>query len=335
MIITRAPLRISFVGGGTDLPDFYRQYPGRTISVTIDKFTYVIINHIPHTKKVIVKYRDTELVDHPSQLKHNRVKHSLLDLGINRDIEIGSFADISSSAGLGSSSAFSTALLKGLYAFKGRNLNREETAKEACRLEIELLKEPIGKQDQYAASFGGFNIFQFNSDESVDVNPVYISHNDKIKWQNHLLLFFTGITRPAATIFAEQRSNIANNIAVLKEMSDSVFEFEKKLMARDYQGLGIMLNEAWQKKKKLASNISGDLLDQLYDTGIKAGAWGGKILGAGGGGCILFVAPPEMHDSVQKSIREFAVKNNMIGFEEIPVKFTECGTDIVYRANRY
>lgn len=335
MIITRAPLRISFVGGGTDLPDFYRQYPGRVISATIDKFTYVTINHIPHTKKIIVKYRDTEMVDHPSQLKHTRVKHVLLDLGINNDIEIGSFADIASSAGLGSSSAFSTALLKGLHAFKGRNLNREETAQRACRLEIELLKEPIGKQDQYAASFGGFNIFQFNPDESVNVNPVYISHNNKIEWQNHILLFFTGITRPAATILTEQRSNIANNIIVLKEMSDSVFEFEKKLMARDYEGLGNMLDEAWQKKKSLASNISGSILDQLYDAGIKAGVWGGKILGAGGGGCVLFAAPPERHGGIRKSIWEFAVKNNMIGFEEIPIKFTECGTDIVYRANRH
>lgn len=335
MIITRAPLRISFVGGGTDLSDFYRHYPGRVISVTIDKFTYVTINHIPHTKKVIVKYRDMEIVDHPSQLKHTRVKRALLDLDINRDIEIGSFADIASSVGLGSSSAFSTALLKGLHAFKGRNLNREEISKGACRLEIELLKEPIGKQDQYAASFGGFNIFQFNPDESVNVNPVYLSHNNKIEWQGHLLLFFTGITRSAATILIEQRSNIANNMTVLKKMSDSVFEFEKKLMARDYEGLGKMLDETWQRKKSLALNISGDILNQLYDVGIKAGGWGGKILGAGGGGCVLFVAPPERRESVRKSILEFAVKNNMIGFEEIPVKFTECGTDIVYRANRY
>lgn len=334
MIITRAPLRISFVGGGTDLADFYRQYPGRVISATIDKFTYVTINHIPHTKKIIVKYRDMETVDHPSELKHTRVKHALTDLGIDKDIEIGSFADISSNAGLGSSSAFSTALVKGLHSFKGKNLTREEAAKEACRLEIDLLKEPIGKQDQYAAAYGGFNIFQFNPNDTVDVKPVYISHDNKINWQNHLMLFFTGVTRAAGDILSQQKSNISNKMDTLKEMSDSVFEFENKLLAGDYKGLGDILDQAWRKKRSLASNISNSIFDQLYETGIKAGAWGGKILGAGGGGCMLFVASPEKQNEIRKAVLDFANQNKMIGFEEIAVKFTECGTDIVYRANR-
>lgn len=334
MIITRAPLRISFVGGGTDLSDFYRQYPGRVISATIDKFTYVTINHIPHTKKVIAKYRDMEVVDHPSELKHTRIKHALMDLSIHKDIEIGSFADISSNAGLGSSSAFSTALVKGLHSFKGKNLTREDTAKEACRLEIDLLKEPIGKQDQYAAAYGGFNIFQFNPDETVDVKPVYISHDNKINWQNHLMLFFTGVTRPAGSVLSEQRSNISNKMDTLKEMSDSVFEFEKKLIVGDYKGLGEILDQAWQKKRSLASAISNNIFDQLYETGIKAGAWGGKILGAGGGGCMLFVVSPEKQNDIREAVLNFAKQNKMIGFEEIAVKFTECGTDIVYRANR-
>lgn len=334
MLLVRAPLRISFVGGGTDLPDFYRQYPGRVISATIDKFIYLTINRIPHTKKVIIKYRDAESVDNVSELKHTRVKHALMDLGFEKDIEIGSFADVLSNSGLGSSSAFSVALLKGLNFLNGKNLSSEEAAKAACRLEIDLLGEPIGKQDQYAAAYGGFNIFQFNPDETVDVKPVYISHDNKINWQNHLMLFFTGVTRPAGIVLSEQRSNISNKMDTLKEMSDSVFEFEKRLAAGDYKGLGEMLDKAWQKKRSLASAISNNIFDQLYETGIKTGAWGGKILGAGGGGCMLFVASPDKQAGIRAAILDFAKKNVMTGFDEIPVKFTECGVDVVYRDNR-
>lgn len=334
MIIARAPLRISFVGGGTDLPDFYRQHPGRVISVAIDKFTYVTVNHIPHTKKVIVKYRDAEVVDHPSQLKHTRVKHALLDLGIHKDIEIASFADISSNAGLGSSSAFSAALVKGLHSLKGKNLSKDEIAREACRLEIDLLKEPIGKQDQYASAFGGFNVIQFNPDETVDVKPVYISHDNKMKWQNHLILFFTGVTRPASSVLKEQKANTSNKLDTLKEMAGSVSDFEKELLAGNYQALGEMLDHGWKKKKSLASNVSSGVFDGLYDNGLKAGAWGGKILGAGGGGCMMFVAAPEKQNDIRAAVTSFAKDNSMIGFEEIPVRFTECGTDIVYKANR-
>lgn len=334
MIIVRAPLRISFVGGGTDLPDFYRQYPGRVISATIDKFIYVVINHIPHTKKVIVKYRETEVVDSPFQLRHTRVKAALSDLGIEKDIEIGSFADISAKAGLGSSSSFSVALLKGLNAFKGKNLNKQEVAEAACRLEIELLKEPIGKQDQYAAAFGGFNIFQFNSDNSVDVKPVLLSYDRKKDLERHILLFFTGITRDASTVLSEQKNNIQNKFDVLKQMADSVFEFEKYLLEGDFESAGKMLDEGWQRKKSLASKISNEIFDALYKAGVESGAWGGKILGAGGGGCLLFMVPPQKRERVKEVVINLAKKQNLNDFEELPFKFTECGVDIVYRDDR-
>jgi len=334
MIIVRAPLRISFIGGGTDLPDFYTQYPGRVISTAINKFIYIIINHIPHTKKIIVKYRNIEVVDHPSQLEHTRVKGALLDLGIYRDIEIGSFSDISAKSGLGSSSTFSVALLKGLYGFLGKNLNKQEIAEAASRLEIEILKEPIGKQDQYAAAIGGFNIFQFNPDHSVDIKPVFLSHSVKNSLQNHLILFFTGVTRDAGSVLSEQKSNINNKLEILKQMADSVYEFEKYLLGGDFQSAGRMLDEAWKRKKSLATKISNNFFDSLYELGIKEGAYGGKILGAGGGGCMLFIVPPEKRESVKKAVIEMANKENLIGFEEVPFKFTECGVDIVYRDDR-
>ncbi len=334
MIITRAPLRISFVGGGTDLPDFYKQYPGRVISAAINKFIYITINHIPHTKKVMVKYKKTEVVDHPSQLEHTRVKSALLDSSIYRNIEIGSFADIPAKSGLGSSSTFSVALLKGLDAFLGKNLSRQEVAEAASRLEIDILKEPIGKQDQYAAAMGGLNVFQFNSDHSVDIAPVLLSHDAKKRLEDHLILFFTGTTRDAGKILNEQRNNISNKLETLKQMADSVYEFEKLLLKSDFETAGKMLDEAWKRKKSLASEISNNSFDSLYEEGVKLGAHGGKILGAGGGGCMLFIVPPEKRESVKKAVIEISNKENLIGFEEIPFKFTECGVDIVYRDDR-
>ena len=334
MIIVRAPLRISFVGGGTDLPDFYTQYPGRVISTAINKFTYITINHIPHTKKVIVKYNTTEVVDHPSQLEHTRVKGALLDLGIHKDIEIGSFSDISAKSGLGSSSTFSVALLKGLYSFLGKNLSNKEVAEVASRLEIEILKEPIGKQDQYAAATGGLNIFQFNPDHSVDIKPVLLSHGVKKSLQEHLILFFTGVTRDAGSVLIEQKNNINDRLEILKQMADSVYEFEKHLLEGNFQLAGKMLDEAWKRKKSLATKISNNTFDSLYESGIREGAYGGKILGAGGGGCMLFIVPPEKRESVKKAIIDVANKENLIGFEEVPFKVTECGVDIVYRDDR-
>ena len=334
MIISRAPLRISFVGGGTDLPDFYRQYPGRVISVAIDKFVYILVNRIPYTKKVIAKWRTTEVVNHASELEHTRIKHALLDSGIEKDIEIGSFADIPAKSGLGSSSSFSVALLKGLNALLGKNLSQQEVAEAACRLEIELLKEPIGKQDQYAAAFGGLNIIQFNPDDTVEVKPVFLPYNKKKAFQAHLLLFSTGITRSAGSVLSEQKLNIPDRIGTLKEMADLVFEFEKCLLASDFQSAGQILHQNWQRKKSLASKISNNLFDSFYEVGLNNGAWGGKTLGAGGGGCLLFIAPLEKQESIRKAMREFAEREKLNDFGEIPARFVECGADIVYRDSR-
>jgi len=334
MIIARAPLRISFVGGGTDLPDFYRQYPGRVFSVAIDKFTYVIANHIPHAKKIIVKYTQTEVVDNLDDLKHTRIREALRDLGIDKNIEIASFADISSKSGLGSSSTFSVALLKALNSYLGNSLSKQDIAEAASRLEIDILKEPIGKQDQYAAAFGGFNVFQFNSDESVDVKPVNILHKTKNDFQKHLILFFTGTTRDASSVLTEQKSNIADKMEVLKNMSDSVFKFEELILKGDFEQAGKMLDEAWKRKKSLASKISSNSFDKIYEEGINAGAWGGKILGAGGGGCMLFMASPDKMANIKEKVVALANKEGLIGFEELPFKFTECGVDIVYRDDR-
>jgi len=331
MILVRAPLRISFVGGGTDLPDFYRRHPGRVISATIDKFVYVLINPTPLVDKFTVKYQKTEMVDHPSQLEHTRLRAALLDLGIvGSGIEVGSFADLPAKTGLGSSSSFSVALVRGLYAHLNRSLSKGEAAEAASRLEIELVREPIGKQDQYAASFGGFNVFQFNPDESVEVRPVLLDYGTRSLLEDHLVLFYTGLTRPAASVLTEQRSRIGERLATYREMADSVPEFSRRVLEGDMEGMARMLHEGWLRKKSLASGVSSSLIDALYEAGIAEGAWGGKILGAGGGGCLLFLCPPAKRAAVLNAVSETARSGGLVGFKEIGVRLVQSGTDIVY-----
>ncbi len=306
MIIVRAPLRISFVGGGTDLPDFYHKYPGRVISTAIDKYVYVVVNHTPLIDKVSARYSIAETVNHPSELQHTRIKATLLDLGIHKNIEIASFATLPSSTGLGSSSSFSVALAKALHAFLGKKLDAYEAAKYATRLEIDLLREPIGPQDQFASSFGGFNVIQFNADDSVDVKPVLLDYKKTSALEDSMSLFFTGITRPASSVLTEQKANIDKKFETLKEMADSVPQFEARLTAGDFAGLGEMLHNGWMKKKSLASNVSNPVIDRLYESGMAAGAWGGKVLGAGGGGCVMFLSPADKKLAIKQAVEKVA-----------------------------
>lgn len=327
-------MRISFLGGGTDLPDFYHKYPGKVISTTIDKYVYVALNRTPLINKISARYSASETVDHPSLLEHTRIKAALMDLRINKGIEIASFASLPSKTGLGSSSSFSVALLQGLHAYLGKKLTKEEAAQKACRLEIELVGEPIGKQDQYAASFGGFNVFTFNSDNTVKVKPVLLDYKRRLKFENHLVVFFTGVTRSASTVLTEQKENIDKKINVMREMADSVDEFAKRLITEDFRGAGKMIHEGWLRKKSLTAKISSSLIDKLYDVGMDAGAWGGKVLGAGGGGCIMFMVPYGKKSALQKKIMRFARKNLIEGFAEIPMRFVQSGAEVLFNADQ-
>jgi D-glycero-alpha-D-manno-heptose-7-phosphate kinase len=333
MIVVRAPLRISFVGGGTDLRDFYSRHPGRVISTAIDKFVYVVINRTPLIDKVSARYSKTETVNHPLELEHTRIKAALIDMGIDKGIEIASFATLPAKTGLGSSSSFSVALMKGLHAFKGKKIDKTTAAEAASRLEIELVGEPIGKQDQYAASFGGLNVVQFNTDESVNVDPVLLDYKKRLAFEDHLMIFFTGITRLASSVLTEQKSNIDKKFDTLKEMASSVHEFRDRLLVGDFKGLGEMLHQGWLKKKTLASNVSNPLIDDLYNAGIEAGAWGGKILGAGGGGCVMFLAPVEKKKEIRVAVNKIAMDNNLTDFKEIPVRFVQSGTEVLFNGD--
>ncbi len=330
MILVRAPLRISFLGGGSDLPLVYRQISGRVLSVTIDKYVYIAINKPALHNTISVRYSQTENVNRPHDIQHPLFRAALLDFGIDKNIEIGSFASIPAKTGLGSSSSFSVGLVRGLSAYLGKEMNKEEAACAACRLEIDLLKEPIGKQDQYAASYGGFNRIEFLPDDSVVVTPLPVGDGSRRELKEHLLLFFTGITRSAGEVLGDQNEHISKNLERYKEMTESVFAFQDSLQKGDMRKIGEFLHRGWEDKKRLSARISNGAIDMLYEAARENGAWGGKILGAGGGGCLLFVAPPDRQNMVRAALAKRARAQNLSDFQEIPFQFTDVGAEIMF-----
>ncbi|MBI5078288.1 MAG: GHMP kinase [Candidatus Yonathbacteria bacterium] len=332
MIITRAPLRISFVGGGTDIKEFYSRYPGRVLSTSIDKFVYIVA-HTGNFGNFIMKYSKTETVEDVLEISHTRFKEALVKMEIPKGIEIASFADLPAKTGLGSSSSFTVALMKALYSIKGKKISKEETAQAACELEIDILKEPIGKQDQYAAAYGGLNVITFNTDGTVSVEPVFMDFKFKSKFENHMMLFFTGMTRSASSVLSGQKKKIDDNFETYKKMSDSVLVFRDKLLSQDLRGMGEMLHEAWQRKKTLASSVTNDSTDALYETAIKAGAWGGKILGAGGGGCLLFMAEPGTQEKIQEALEKKAKGLKLNDFKRVHFGLTVSGIDVLFNSS--
>jgi D-glycero-alpha-D-manno-heptose-7-phosphate kinase len=330
MIIARAPLRISFVGGGTDLSAFYSQYPGRVLSAAINKYVYVTVTKTPF-RHVAVRYSNAEMVLDPKELKNDRVREALLDLNFSGGLEVSTFSHLPGQTGLGSSSAFSVALIKALSALQGKHISSDVCAEGACRLEIDLVGEPIGKQDQYASAFGGINVFQFNQDHSVEVDPVHLDFKTHLDFERHLLLFFLGVTRSASSVLKEQKENTKKeqHFETLKLMAQSVGEFRKALVQADFEEVGNILNENWMRKRSLASTISNPIIDELYNAGMKAGAWGGKILGAGGGGCLLFVVSPDRRELVSHALTMSAAQNQLTEATVLPFSFVQSGAEIV------
>lgn len=322
MIISQTPLRISFVGGGTDFEDFYRQYPGRVLSTTIDKYMYINI-HQKFDGMIKISYSKTENVERRDQIQHTRVKAALEEVGIERGIEIGSMADIPShGTGLGSSSSYTVGLLNGLFAFLNKHIAIPDLAEKACQIEIDKLKEPIGKQDQYAVASGGLNLITFNCDGKIEVEPIYLTPKLKEDFQNHLLLFYTGLQRSATPILAEQKQNIAKKFDFLKKMSDMVPVFKTFFEKGDFQKMGELLHQGWMMKKELSSGISNPQIEEMYNLALKAGAWGGKILGAGGGGFLLVIASPENQPKIKEALNKYQL---------MPFRFSESGSKIVFR----
>ena len=322
MIGSRTPFRISFIGGGSDLKEFYKHSMGCVISTTIDKYMYIFV-HPYFNKGIQIKYSKTELVQNKNEIQHPIAREIIKNSNID-SIDINSIADIPSGTGLGSSSSYTVGLLNALYAYKEKNISIESLAEEACNIEINKLKEPIGKQDQYAAAFGGLNKICFHPNGKVDVIPIVIEP-DALKYlKENLILFYLGTTRKASNILLEQKQNVLNDkekFNTLLQMRDLAIEMGKYLKKSNIDGFGELLNENWNLKKTLSNKISNQSIDEVYNLGIKNGALGGKVLGAGGGGFLLFYCNIKSQNKLR-----YALKN----FKQLIFNFDNTGSRIIY-----
>ncbi len=307
MIITKTPLRISFIGGGTDLPSFSNRYCGRVVSTTINKYIYISLKE--HCKVFNEKYRlnyfKTEITNSIENIENNIIREALKFLNITQNIYISTIADFPSRSGLGSSSSFAVGLLHALHIFKNQKISLPQLADEACNLEIKILGNPIGKQDQHAAGIGGFNAFTFRTDGKISIQPIILKEDRLNYLFDNLMLFWTGLNRDANKVLKEQKKNINKKFKILKQMSDNANKF-KKLISNGFtiEEVGNMLHENWLLKKQLASKISNSFIDKKYQIALNNGASGGKITGAGNGGCLLLVVKKENKEKVRVALKD-------------------------------
>lgn len=323
MIISRTPLRISFAGGGSDLAVYYHTNPGAVVSTAIDRYIYITVNE-KFDDKIRVSYSKTEVVDTVDEIEHNIIREALKIVGIKKKIEVVYMGDLplgSAGIGLGSSSALAIGVLNALYAYKGMHVSAEQLASQACDMEINILKNPIGKQDQYICAYGGFNYIQFNKDESVFVDPIIYQKEIKEKLNNRLLMFYTGIQRVSSTVLEEQKKNTHQNLQHLDKMVELAKQLQKNLHNNKLDEFGEILHQGWMYKQKLASTITNPKIDEYYDRARKAGAIGGKILGAGAGGFLLFYCPENKQNKVREALSEL---------KENPFRFEPQGSKIIY-----
>ncbi len=302
MIITKTPFRISFAGGLSDLRSYYSHNYGSVVSTTIDKHIYVTVNR-KFDNKIRVSYSKTEIVESVKDVAHPIVKEALKLTNLDGGLEITTIADIPAGTGLGSSSAFTVGLLNALYTFKGEHKGAETLARQACEIEIDILKEPIGKQDQYASAYGGLNHIKFNSDETVFVNPVISKNKTKKELDENLILFYTGIKRKASSILSDSKKNMKNLLGYVDTLKEISEEMVLSIRNNDLTSFGELMNKAWELKKK-TGKVSNPQIDDYYNKAIKSGALGGKILGAGGGGFLLLYCEKKFQDKVRSKLSD-------------------------------
>jgi D-glycero-alpha-D-manno-heptose-7-phosphate kinase len=324
MIISRTPLRMSFVGGGSDLPSFYRKHGGAVVSTAINKFVYITLNE-KFDHRIRVSYSRTEEADTVAEVQHPLVREAMKLLEVKGGIEITSIADIpSKGSGLGSSSAFTVGLLHALHARAGRYASAEQLAKEACAIEIERCREPIGKQDQYAAAFGGFNFIEFNADDSVSLEPILCQRETLLQLQESIVVFYTGISRSASAVLKSQQTAMAASDAkqrTLQRMAQLARDLKTQLQRNNLSAFGEILHEGWELKRSITSEISSTEIDGWYAAARQAGAVGGKLLGAGSGGFLMFYAPRERHEPLEKALSSL---------RKIPINFEPQGSRIIF-----
>jgi D-glycero-alpha-D-manno-heptose-7-phosphate kinase len=325
MIIIQTPLRVSFFGGGTDFPSYYLDEGGAVLSSTIDKYIFVTVKN-RFDQKIRVGYTSTEMVDHIDQIKHNLIREALRKTEISQGIEITTMGDIpSEGSGLGSSSTVTVGALHALYAYRGEIIQAEQLAREACEIEIDVLGSPIGKQDQYIAAYGGLRFFEFKKDGSIQSEKISVNQETIRKLNNNFLLFFTGISRKANNILKDQQNNIVDRLDVLRKLKEMAYTARREIEASNIDALGELMHRSWLLKKQLAGSISNSIIDELYDTAYKAGAYGGKITGAGGGGFFLVYCPIEKQD---------ALRSALSSLQELPYAIEQDGTKVIFNIRR-
>ena len=307
MIITRTPFRVSFVGGGSDLPVFFQEYGGAVLSSSIDKYMYISSHDFCEKNKIRTKYSATETVSSVQEIEHPILRTIMSKLNIGKGLEISSIADVPAGTGMGSSSSFTVGTLHNMMARKGmlKKVDKLWLAEEACQIEIHDLNEPIGKQDQYAAAFGGLNLYRFKKDNEVLVKPMNLSDEAIKDFSSHLKLYYIGNQRSASEILSKQSKDSlkADKIEALKTMVSFVDDFADSLEANQWKKCGEIIDENWKLKQSLTMGISNSSIQNIYELGKNNGAWGAKLLGAGGGGFMLFFAPPEKHSLLDQTIQ--------------------------------
>ena len=324
MLISQTPFRVSFVGGGSDLPSFCDRQPGAVLSTAIDKAMYITLHPYFDRSKILLRYSKTELVSSVDEIEHPIYREALRLFDIRGGVEISSTADVPSGTGLGSSSSFTVGLLNALSAFKARYPSREYLGATASHLEINVLSEPIGRQDQYAAAYGGINLIEFSANGEVRVEPLTLRRETVRALESRLLMFYTGAQRSTSSILAGQSEAVATQdekFAKTAQMVDLVYEMRDALYASDLNAFGSLLHRNWLLKRGLSENISNDEIDDWYTAALKAGALGGKLLGAGGGGFLLLFAHPDRHESIRAALP---------AMNELQLKFAGQGSSIIY-----
>ncbi len=325
MIITQTPLRIGLLGGGTDLPSYYLEHGGRVLNCAIDKYIYVIVKQ-RFDDEIYVNYSKKEIVSRVEDLEHELVREAMLMTGVTSGVEITTLADIpSSGSGLGSSSAVTVGLLHALYAYAGRQVAAEELAEGACTIEMERCGKPIGRQDQYIAAFGGIRDLRFGPGEAVSATELGLSSAARVALQQQIMLFYTGVTRRADTILAEQNANVAGILQQLDLLRDLAGFAVERLREGDIDAIGPALRESWEAKRKLASGVSNSQVDAAVSRALDAGASGVKLTGAGGGGFLVVICPMERQRAVRESLKDM---------RELPIRLDRFGSRVVLNVAR-
>lgn len=329
LIISRTPVRISFFGGGTDYPAFYQEHAGAVLGTTIDKYTYISVKSHKSSffdHRIRIAYSKTELVSLIEEIQHPSIRESLRHQKMEGNLDIHIFSDLPARTGLGSSSSFTVGFLNALYALRGQKVSKQRLAEEACHVEQNLIRENVGSQDQFHAAFGGFNLIEFKNGQA-QVRPLVMTREKKDLLETHLLVFFTGMTRHASEVVKEQIEKTVKrqNDTFLQEMLALVYKAEELMVSAPLEKMprafGELLHESWELKKQLSSHISNPLIDEAYSKAKRSGAFGGKLCGAGSGGFLAFIVPPECQHAVREALN---------GMQEVSFHFENEGSSIIY-----